>query len=320
MTRNALIVVLRRNLKQSLRRGQVAEAQEVLRQLKDEDPLSVETGGLEVEVLMASQRWQEAEVLAAQLLRTASSSARIHFLMGRLLYRRKDYARALEHFTEAGRLHPHWTLRLWLGKAHTQRGDFDAAESFLVDVVREHPEAGLDLAWLYERRNEPERALRHLQDYLTLRPNDGYARAQQLRLRASIASPEELVQEVEVLQELGEEIATEMLPAYVQRLLESGRGMEARRFVDEHLSQWLPAVAARIAWICHRLQAYDLALRLFLSALPAQVQDYKLLSALESAARHCQRTAEVAAAYRTLAPQNRHLYGRIKILERKARP
>jgi tetratricopeptide (TPR) repeat protein len=319
MARTALLAVLRRNLAQALRRGEVGQAESLLRQLKDEDPLSAATRGLEIEVLMAAQRWPDAEVLAAQLVRMFPSSARIHSLMARIFYRQKHYAGALEHFTEAERLHPHWRLRLWLGKTYTQRGEYERAESLLVDVAREHAEAGRDLAWLYERRNEPERALRQLEAYLAARPNDSVARAQQLRLRASVAAPEELVREVEALEELGEDVAPELLPAYVQRLLETGRGMDARRFVDERVPVWPPQVAGRVAWVCHRLQAYDLALRLFLVALPVHAHDFKFLSALESAARRCQRTAEVATAYRGLAGEHRHLYGRIKTLERRGR-
>jgi tetratricopeptide (TPR) repeat protein len=319
MAHTALIRVLRRNLKQSLRRGELAQAEALVRQLKDEDSLSVQTRGLELEVLIAAQRWPDAEVLAAQLVQLFPSSARMHSLAARLYYRQKSYTRALEHFTESERLHPHWMSRLWLGKTHTQRGEYAAAESLLVGVVGEHPEAGVELAWLYERRGEPERALHHLEEYLALRPDDRFARAQQLRLRASAAAPEDLVQEVEALQELGEDIAPEMLPAYVQRLLETGRGVEARRCVDHGLPQWTPQMAGRIAWVCHRLHAYDVALRLFLAGLPVHQRDYKYLSALESAARHCRRTAEVASAYRELAAANRHLYGRIKSLERRGR-
>ncbi len=319
MAHKALIRVLRTNLRQCLRLRQTVEARDLLRQLEDEDPLSVETRGMELELLMAEQRWQEAEGLALQLTRLYPSSARIHSLAARIHYRRKSYARAAEHFTEAERLHPHWRSRWWLGKTHTQRGDFDAAEALLVDVVREHPEAGIDVAWLYERRGEPEQALRQVEAYLTFRPDDPLARAQQLRLRATAAAPEDLVDEVETLQELGEEVAPEMLPAYIRRLIETGRGAEARRFVGQRLPQWAPRVAGRVAWECHRLQAYDLAFNLFVAGLPAHHRDFKYLSALESAARHCQRSAEVVAAYRSLVGSNPNLHGRIKVIERKGR-
>jgi tetratricopeptide (TPR) repeat protein len=317
MAHTALIRVLRRNLKRSLGQRQIGAAEALLAQLEAEDPLSVETRGSRLEVLMATQRWPEAQVLAEQLLQLFPSSARIHYLAARLFYFQKHYALALQHFTEADRLHPHWSLTRWRGKTQTQRGDYEAAEALLVGLVREHPEVGRDLAWLYERRGEPERALFCLEEYLAVRPGDSSAQAQRLRLRATAAAPEDLLQEVEELHELGEEIAPEMLPTYIQRLLETGRAADARRVVDERLAQWAPETAARVAWVCHRLQAYDLSLRLFLAGLPSHHRDYKYLSALESAARHCRRSDEVARAYRALAAHNPALHGRIRTLERR---
>lgn len=318
MAHPALLRVLQRNLKQALQQGHLETAAELLRQLKDDDPLSVATRGLELEVLMARRRWPEAAALAEQLLRLFPASARIQYLAGRIAYQRKDYTAALVHFAEAYRIHPHWSVRRWLGKTQTQRGDYVEAEGLLVGLLAEHPAVGLDLAWLHERRGAPERALRCLQEYLAWRPEDRFAQAQRLRLRASSAAPEELVREVEALEELGEDIAPEVLPAYVQRLLETGRSAEARQFVVEREGQWPPEVAGRVAWVCHRLQAYDLALALFVAGLPAHPNDFKYLSALEAAARRCARVDQVAAAYQALAPEHRHLYGRLKALQRRS--
>jgi hypothetical protein len=53
--------------------------------------------------------------------------------------------------------------------------------------------------------------------------------------------------------------------------------------------------------VCHGLQPYDLAARLFLRALPEHIENHKLLSVLESPARHAGRTGGVAAALRAPA-------------------
>jgi tetratricopeptide (TPR) repeat protein len=308
---------LRSNLKRALQSGRASEAQSLLSQLKDEDPLSAETRGLELELLVSTRRWDDASDLADQLLTLFPSSARIHYLAGRIHYQHKNYARAQERFAEANRLHPHWMTHHWLGKTCVQQGNYEQAEALLVGLTAAHPRTRLDLAWLYERRNQPERALEQVEAYLAGHPEDTLARAQQRRLRASLLAAGDLVEEVDSLLGLGEVIEPEVVPTYVQRLLETGHGAEARRFVPRHETQWTPRTAAAVAWVCHGLQAYDLAVRLFLLALPEHTANYKLLTALESAARHAGRIDDVAAAYERLAPAHKRLYGRLRALQKK---
>ena len=316
-THIAVIKAIRSNLKRALRVRHYTPAEALLEQLKNEDPLSLETRGLELEYLMAVNRWSEAASLASQLLELFPDSARIHYLAARVFYQAKDYRHALIHFREAERLHPHWITRRWLGKTFTQVGQFEEAEAMLIDLPAAHPRANMDLAWLYERRDDPQRALQYLNDYLVWRPEDGFAKAQRLRLQASTLSPEELVEEVNTLMELDEPIPDELLVTYVQRLLESGQSAAVRQFIDEKRPHWDAQVAASIAWVCHRLQAYDLALLLFLQGLPTHIHEYKYLTALESAATHCRRVDEVIEAYDALATQEKRLYGRIKTLKKR---
>lgn len=294
----------------------VSEALSLLSQLKDEDPLSPETRGLELELMISTRRWNDAAELSHQLLTLFPSSARIRYLAGRVCYQHKDYPSAQEHFEEADRLHPHWLTRYWSGKSSIQRGDYEQAEASLVGLAADHPRARLDLAWLYERRGQPERALEQVEAYLVVSPGDALAGTQQRRLRASLLAPAELVDEVDSLLGLGEAIRPEVVPTYVQRLLESGRGAEARRFVARHGEEWTPRTAASVAWVCHGLQAYDLAVRLFLLALEENAESFKLLSALESAARHAGRLDDVFAHYERLAPAHKNLYGRLRALRR----
>jgi hypothetical protein len=204
-----------------------------------------------------------------------------------------------------------------LGKTCTQLGLFEEAEAMLIDLPTAHPQVGLDLAWLYERRDDPQRALQYLNDYLAWRPEDGFAKTHRLRLQATTLSPGALVEEVDGLMELDEPVPLGLLVPYVQRLLETGQSAAAREFIAQQRPHWEAQVAASVAWVCYHLQAYDLALWLFLQGLPTHAQEYKYLSALEKAAVHCQRVDEVIEAYEALAADEKHLYGRIKTLEKR---
>ena len=316
-THIAVIKAIRANLKRALRVRHYTPAEALLEQLKNEDPLSLETRGLELEYLLAVNRRSEASSLALQLLELFPDSARIHYLAARVFYQAKDYRRAQIHFREAERLYPHWITRRWLGKTLTQQGQFEEAEAMLIDLPAAHPQVNLDLAWLYERRDDPQRALQYLNDYLVWRPEDNFAKAQRLRLQATRLTPEELVEEVNTLRALDEPVPAELLATYVQRLLETGQSAAVRQFIDQQRPHWDTQVAASIAWVCHHLQAYDLALRLFLQALPTHTHEYKYLSALEFAAGQCRRIDDVIEAYEALVTQEKRLYGRIKTLERR---
>lgn len=314
-----LIKVLRSNLRGALRQGNITHAADIIARLKEEDPLALQTRGLELEYLIAVGHWQQARALALQLLDLHPDSARIHYLAARVHYHDKSYPRALHHFRESERLHPHWLTRRWLGKTQTQLGQYGHAEALLLALLPEHPQANLDLAWLYERREQPQHALKYVQDYLDFRPDDEFAKAQRRRLRSVNLNADELVTEVDTLLELDEEIPAEMLPVYVQRLLETGQGAEARRFIARHAAEWDAKETGALAWICHRLQAYDLSLQLFLNGLPINTGNYKYLSALESAAMHCKRVDDVLDAYERLATQDKRLYGRRKSLARRVK-
>jgi tetratricopeptide (TPR) repeat protein len=248
------------------------------------------------------------------LLRLHPESARILFLSGRLKYRDKLYDQALHLFEESNRLHPHWITRRWLGKTYTQQGDFERAESLLLSVLDGHVAVNLDLAWLYERSDQPLRALGLVQSYLENHPDDPFAKDQEIRLKAQTVPPETLSADIDLLLELDEQIPLGMLPSYLTFLLESGKSQSARDFLSKHRVRFDRNTIASLAWVCYKLQAYDLAMDLFIQALPDKIRDVKFLSALESAARHCNRLAELIPHYAREATEERRLYGRIKRL------
>ena len=310
-----IVKVLQHNIKHALRRGELNQAAQILDRLKEEAPLSVITRGLELELMLKEGRLEQARPLAEQLLELFPDSGRVLYLAGQLAYRLKDYSQAEKCFRESLHVFPHWLTRRWLGKTLSQTGQFEEAEALLLEEVDGHPQCRLDLAWLYERRNEYERALSMLDHYLKDFPDDTFAEAQCLRLRARILAPEELIDEVETLHELGEEISPELMPEYVETLLATGQGGKVRLFIRDNIDNFELKLAARLAWVCHKLQAYDVALELFLKAFPDNLGNFKYLSALESAAAHCGRVEELVRVYETHAPEAKNLYGRIKRLK-----
>ncbi|MGH8476932.1 MAG: tetratricopeptide repeat protein [Methylococcales bacterium] len=313
-----IIRVLRRNLKQSLRNRQLYESENLINQLKIEDPVSLETRGLDLEFLIAKEDWPEARKLAQQLQRLYPESARIHFLSGRLHYRHKQYDRAFYFFEESNRLHPHWITQRWIGKTCTQQGKFEHAESWLLAVSDGHSGVNLDLAWLYERSGQPFRALFHVQSYLEKHPHEAFAQQQEIRLKAQTVQPETLSDDIDVLLELDEDPPLAMLPVYLNHLLESGKTQSARDFLKKFRVRLDCNTTASLAWVCYKLKAYDLAMDLFIQALPDHVRDVKYLSALESAARRLNRDAELIPYYEVEAVHEKRLYGRIKRLRKNS--
>jgi len=124
-----------RNLFKALSRGERDEAAVLLERLREEDPLSVETRGFELKLLLRGDKLQETERLAGQLVEQFPSSPRIPYLAGRFAYRRRDYHRDEERRTESHRLCANTYCRRFLGKTLTQLGRFDEAESILLGFV-----------------------------------------------------------------------------------------------------------------------------------------------------------------------------------------
>lgn len=309
--------VLRRNAAQALADGRLAEAEDLVQRLEDEDPMSVTTRGLRLELLLRLGRLDEAEPLARQLLDLFPGSARVHWLAARLYGERRDWAAAERHARESDALHTHWRSRHLLGQALVQLGRFDEGEAVLRSLLPERVVVHRDLAWLFERRGQHARAVRELEHLLAAYPQDERAQAQKLRLEARLLAPGELVEEVEGMLELGEDVAPELVPEYVRTLLETGASARARAFVAAHAAAWPPLVASRCAWQAYRLQAWDLACELFVRALPVR-RDAKTLTALEAAARRSARVEMLIAAYEALAARDPKLYGRVRRLRRKA--
>ncbi len=305
-----LIRVLRNNIKQALWQRQFDEAAKLLDRLKQEDPLAGETRCFELEYLVAVKRSEDALALAEQLLELFPDSARVQFLAGRVYYQRKDYAKAVDCFSESQRIARRWDSQRWLGKTYTQMGRFEDAEAPLHELAPRHDIVNLDLAWLYERMGSIDRAIACMDAYLQKHPSADHAIAKRKRLFANAQDPETLKADVDMLVELDEEIPPELLDAYIKGLLETGESRTARRFILERLDAFDDKTAVSLGWICYHRQAFDLAMALFLKALPSSLSNVKFLSSLETSARHCNRVDDLLACYETHAPTSKNLYGR----------
>jgi tetratricopeptide (TPR) repeat protein len=313
----AIVKTLHNNMQTALRKGLLAEAEDILVRLKKEDPLSQTTRGLELEYYLNANRFSEAEALSDQLCKLFPDSARIMFLAGKLAYRQKRYEEAASLFRESLRLFPHWQSRHWLGKTLTQTGSFKEAESLILSVLESHRYALLDLAWLHERRNDLDAALKAYDDFLAENPGNSYAAEQQVRLKAKRLAPEELISEMGALTEMDEAVPAALVPEFIQKLFDTGQSPRAREEVLARMNSMDARTGGQVGWICYRARAYDLACTLFLNHLSSNKSNYKYLNALESAAVKCNRLAELDTAYRALLPEARHFYGRWKSLTRR---
>lgn len=314
-----VVRALRENMWRALSEGRLEDAEEILTQLKHEDPLSQETRGFELELSLNSNRLAEASALARQLCRLFPQSGRVVFLAGKVAYRLKDYKEAESHFRESHRIYPHWRTQYWLGKTLTQLGRLEEAESLLLAARERTPNAILELAWLYERRNDLQAALKAHDEFLALHPSHSFALEQRLRIKARLLEPESLIEEAGALAGLGEDLPAAVFPEYVQKLFETGQTIEAREQIAAKMGTLDAKTGSRVAWICYRAKAYDLACTLFLAHLRTNLSYYKYLNALESAAGKCGRIPQVLEAYRSYAPEAPNLHGRAKSLARKER-
>ena len=192
----------------------------------------------------------------------------------------------------------------------------DEALSILEPLADDHGAALSDLAWLYERKREWQRAIDCYQRILERIPDMAFAKEQIVRLKAHTLDPEELVEEVDTLVELGEPIPDNLLPTYLATLFQMGRANQARHLIEGLVNDLAPTTALRIAWDCYRTQVYDLAFDLFAKCAPREIGNFKFLNAWERAADMTQRIPQLIAEYEKFAPQEKSLFGRIKKLKR----
>jgi tetratricopeptide (TPR) repeat protein len=308
---------LKRNMRRALYQKRIEDAVEILDRLKMEDPLGHDTRAFELEFLLKSGRLAEARALSRQLCQLFPGSGQVQMLAGIAAYRAKNYPEAAARFRESLSIQPTWQIRQWLGKTLTQLGDFAQAESLLLSVKEENPNVLLDLCWLFERRNDLAAALKTCDEFLARHPGHEFATQQRLRLKAKSLEPMAFIEEVGHLQEFGETAPDALFPEYIQKLFDTGDAPRAREEVSSRMADMEPALAIKIAWVCHRAKAFDLAFALFFKYLDANRDNYKYLNALEASASRCNRLAQLIGEYRRLASHAPHLYGRCRSIARR---
>jgi hypothetical protein len=153
-----------------------------------------------------------------------------------------------------------------------------------------------------------------LETYLQSYPEDSFIQQQISRLRARTLDAESLQEEVETLLELGEDLPADLAPDYIRSLLTTGQGRRARDLVAGIESSLDDRTATQIAWECRKLQAYDLAYRLFIRTLPHNIGSHKFLAALERDAARAGRVGELIELYKAHADEHKNLWGRIRRL------
>ena len=308
---------MRRNLKEALKRGRLDEATILLNNIKDAEPLAIATRGFELEFLIKSGRRQEAVILGDQLLAQFPESSRIQFLVGDLAYQNRNYDKAEACFRESGRLFPHWRSRWRLGQTLTQLNRLDEARPLLEELVTQFYFINRDLAWCYERSGAIDQAIACHQKLLAAEPSSQASKANLERLKALQLEPEELVEELDNLTELGEEVPDHLLPDYVARLFSTGQAIRVRNMIAEKAGSFSPALALKVGWNCFHAKAYDLAFDLLLKDFAGRKTGVKYLGALESAALKSGRTHDLVKVYEEYASSAPNLYGRAKRLIRR---
>ncbi|MFV2055465.1 MAG: tetratricopeptide repeat protein [Thiohalomonadales bacterium] len=314
---NALLNALKHNIKQWILQKDWSATQDGLAQLKQLAPLAVETRGLELEYLLMVERRAEAKDLAKQLLHLFPGSSRIQYLGGLLAYREKDYKAALLAFEESHRLYPHWRTERYIGKTCTQSGNFELAETRLVHLSEKYPVCLLDLAWLYERKQQFSRAQESVQQYLKCHPDDNYASQQLQRLQAHVLTPEQIKEEVETLTDFGEPIPIGLLAEYIRSLLGAGSGNILREWLQPRIEEIEAKDCVHLAWICYEFHSYDLAYSLFLKDFARQYNNVKYRAVLELSADRSGQIEDLLTVYERYSETDKRFYGRVLKLRKK---
>jgi tetratricopeptide (TPR) repeat protein len=305
------------NAKRAIGKGDMDEADRVASRLMESFPAEAASHGLALELLLEKGLLEEAGRAADRLISRFPSSAGILFQAGVAAYRLKRYPSAEQRFEESEKLFSSKKTRRMLAKTLINLGRFDDAEGMLINLVETDPFCRSDLAWLYERKGDFARAGREAARRLSEYPNDERARSQKIRLEAGALDDAEVIEQVEILEELGEPLPNEMVSRYVSALVASGRSEDARRFILAEKSDLDRRAIVDLAWTCHRLQLHDMAYELFILVVEEESQNIKLLSTLDFCAKRAGREAELAEIYEAMGAKHKALYGRAKKLRGK---
>ncbi|MBF0104184.1 MAG: tetratricopeptide repeat protein [Deltaproteobacteria bacterium] len=307
---------LRYNLSQALKHKNLEEAATALSHLKQIDPLSVETRGMELEFLVKKKDYKSGATLALQLTKLFPDSGRVLLLAGHVYYGLKDYKKAATYFTEASRVNPHRVSEYWRAKALTQMGAFAEAGPILELLVRQYPPARMDLGWLYERQKKWQLALDQYGMFLEAYPDHEFALKKVVEMKARMLDSKDLIEEMEDLAELGDETPPHLIPPLIEKLLKTADVEGAREVIKKNLEPLRSKFGVDAGWTCYRFKAFDLAFELFALNIQTNLDNFKFLNTIEMCARKCNRVAGLKTIYEALAAGHKPLYGRLRRLDK----
>lgn len=312
---------MKRNLVYALKKGQLNDAEHLLTQLQQFDPISKGTRCFELELALRQRDLSRSQRLAAELVVHFPDSSRVLFLAGQARFLHKDYATALPLFRESFRLSQKPQVQWWLGRTLLRFGDLTNARPALENVKETVFGALLDIAWLEELEGNLNGAAKSYERFLKLFPENAFAKSGLARVKALGMDPTSLREEIESLEQWGETPPKHLVPVFLKRLLETGEIAKARKYISGHKTD--PTQTNEIAWIFYKAHAFDIAFDLFRQDLASNLTRFTVLNAFETAAEKCSRIPEAIDCYERLAAHHKNLYGRIvrlkKRLERKAR-
>lgn len=99
----------------------------------------------------------------------------IHRAVGMLYLEREDFAKAAEHLEKALEEEELFDAVINLGTAYIGTEQYDRAEKHLLRALElqpENPATHRNLAILYRKKDDPDKAVYYFEKYLDLRPND----------------------------------------------------------------------------------------------------------------------------------------------------
>lgn len=285
-------------------------------ELISESGLNSHSQGLMLECYFELKQLKEGEKLANLLCEQYPESARIHFISGKIFFRLRKYKKAEACFRTNQALFPSFSGTIWLAKALTNQQNFDEARSLLSRLDTSHPLVLQELAWLYERSQNDQKALECYEKALPLERNTKFLNRKVEELRAKLTDHAHFLEEMETLEALDEEIPDHLIKSYFEKQLAKGEQERVRQYYRANKSRFNPKLCNEVGWVCYRAKCYDLSFELFLAYFLHDSTYWKLNNALQKSAEMSGKTGQLVAVFRKLAKKQSNLYGRIKKLEK----
>ena len=171
------------------RRGNLVRAEDVLRQLAERRPDSVEVLSSLAQVKLARRDWVGAQEISDRILRIGSNPGLANQILGESLAGREKYSESIAILQSAYEATPEEVQPMFtLVRAYVRAQKLDAAESFLQSILSQNPahaEAQVLMGSIKLARNKPEEALERFRTAIKEQPKNvaGYRALATLHMR-----------------------------------------------------------------------------------------------------------------------------------------